>query len=102
MAFTADMLHQGIAAIKDFSSAVLTTQQEADLLVACTELASNPDIRAFIKVGSEDDILRLNSLIKRLREGSSVAQIIDFIKFSPLSSSDLFSSARIDETHMEA
>ena len=96
------MLHRGIAAIKDFSSAALTTQQEADLLVACTELASDSDIQAFIKVGSEDDILHSNSLIKRLHEGDSVAQIIDFIKTSPPSSADLFPTARIDETRMQA
>ena len=100
MAFTADMLHWGIAAIKDFSSAVLTTQQEADLLVACTDLASDPDICAFIKVGSEDDILRSNSLIKRLCEGVSVSQIIEAIKTSPPSSADLFSSTHIDEARM--
>ena len=96
------MLHRSIATIKDFSSTVMTTQQEADLLVACTELASDPDIRSFIKVGSEDDIPCSNFLIKRLRDGQTVSQIVDFIKSSPPTSEDLFPSARIDEASMEA
>ena len=53
-------------------------------------------VRAYIRVGSEDDLTRSNGLLKRLREGDSVAQII-----SSLSEFASLPTARIDEAPMD-
>ena len=95
MAFTADILHRGIAALKDFGD--LDTKAEVQMLIHANELASDAGVRAYIRVGSEDDLSRSNGLLKRLHEGDSVAQII-----SSLSEFASLPTARIDETPMEA
>ena len=94
-AFTADLLHRGIAALKDFGD--LDTKAEVQMLIDANELASDAGVRAYIRVGSEDDLTRSNGLLKRLREGDSVAQII-----SSLSEFASIPTARIDESPMEA
>ena len=93
LAFTADIPHWGINALKNFGH--LTSKEEVDLLVAANELASDSGVHAYIHVGSEDDLLQSNGLIKHLHEGDSVAQII-----SSLSEFASLPTARIDETPM--
>ena len=67
------------------------------MLIDANELASDAGVRAYIRVGSEDDLTRSNGLLKRLQEGDSVSQII-----SSLSEFASIPTARIDETSMEA
>ena len=62
---------------------------------ALTQMTKTPLTRHL--AGSEDNLTRSNGLLKRLREGDSVAQII-----SSLSEFASLPTARIDESPMEA
>ena len=99
VAFTADLLHQGVAALKDFGDTVITSKVEVKLLVACNDLASDPGVCAFICVGSENDLLHSNSLLKHLHEGDTVAPII--ASYSNSASSAPLPTACIGKTPME-
>ena len=79
----------------------MTNQQEADLLVACTDLASDPRVCAYIQVGSDDDLLHSNFIVKCLRNGDTVAQIIESFRISAAPAPPLLPTACIDETPME-